>query len=572
MARYTITRPDGSEVTVDAIDPMDAYNKANSQSVSTPGKGVGMATAIGQGIGTGLEGLASMPSQIASLAVSQAAKGAGMLGASPSTQSDILKARDYIPLASPQSVVNVGQKLTGFVPMSDQQVQDLPQGEKYAYRAAEFVPGAVAFGVRNLLKAPIADTAKEAIKSGVKYGAIPGATGEFAVQAANSEGTPSEWWIRTLGALAGGGAASTASNAAKWGLMAKEPNVAGIFGRAKTLKTAADRFYTQMDNSGIQIDPVSLKSIVARIESTLTGGGTIRVQDLPPVTQKALAALEARSNEPMSFRSLDLMRQYLRDAVDSGQAKVTGRYAGQMVKALDDYINGLTSADVSVAGNMTPQATASALGRARDLWSKGAAFENKAKIVSDIWEAARDQNAANYTKAGMQTALRRGFKSLKARMRNDPELRHSFTAVERQEIDKIVNGASPAENILRRMGKWAPTSPASAGFSAAGGLPLAGAALAATGDPAVAGAVGAIPSAAGLFFGVPARLSSNIMQRQQVNRLVDTILNNGNQLPAAAGSAFRPAVPLSYGFASRATPTVADLQAALALPPTQGPR
>jgi hypothetical protein len=89
----------------------------------------------------------------------------------------------------------------------------------------------------------------------------------------------------------------------------------------------------------------------------------------------------------------------------------------------------------------------------------------KAETLDKIHERALNKVGANYSNAGMQTALRQEFKNLA----NSPKMSR-FTKEEQAVIRRIVRGAS-GENILRYLGKFAPTSPISAMVSMFVGAP-----------------------------------------------------------------------------------------------------
>ncbi len=528
--------------------PREDFNRMiGYQPVQSQGGPLG---AVGHGLAAGTIGLAGLPGDVASLAVTGASKAAGVLGASPETQQSIADFRKKIPLGGSASVANIVQGTTGYKPLTEEQILAMPTPEKYLFHGAEMVPGAAVLGSGG--------TVKGAIKAGIGYGLIPGAGGEAAVQFTGAEGTPDEWWIRTLGAVGTGLGAAGLSQTAKWATMAKEPGFKAIADKGLKLEGDARRLYGVVDNSGIKIDPISLQALAARVQSAVLRD-TRQFENLPTATQKAIKDLQALSNRPLSFTALDDIRQSLRDSVVATEPK-TSYFAQVMTKQLDDYVRSLGPQDM-ISG-ASPAATVQALTQARDLWGRAAAYQQKAQIIGDIWNKSLDKVGANYTKAGIQTAVRQGFRALNDRLRADPELAHQFTATERMAIDAVVRGG-PIENALRKIGSFAPVSPSGFAIDSAIGAPSAAAGYAMTGTAEGAAVAGLLPTVLGAVVGGPARVSSNVMQREGINKLIATILNEGRPVKMPPTSAFSPAMPLLYGAAARRAPTAAEMAKAL---------
>lgn len=514
----------------------------------------GALGAVGHGLASGAEGLVSLPGGLASLAVSGVEKAAGALGASPETQERIAKARDYIPLATSAQVAHTVEGLTGYRPLSEEERQALPTGEKYLYAGSEMVPGAALFGIPGGIKQMAA--------TGLKYGFLPGLGGEAVVQATGAEGTPDEWWIRTLGSIGTGLGVAGAGAMGKWAMLPKEPNIQAIAFKGRQLEAAAQRAYQMVDQSGMKIDPLSLQALNTRIGAVLSAKG-YDVANLPAETKRALAMVGSLANEPRSFTYLDNVRKAVRDAFDTGMP-VTRLLARDMTSQIDDYIAKLNSADI--VGGQAPRAAQQALLQARDLWGRSARFQNKAEIIGNIWEAALDANKANYTKAGIQTAVRQGFRALNARIRKDPDLARQFSATERLAINDVVRGG-PIENVLRRLGSFAPVSPSAAAFSMGSTGPVgAGLGYLASGTPEGAAIGSLLGPAASVLIGAPARAASNVAQRRMIDALIGNVLNEGRPFKMPPTSSFNPGMLVTYGQAARRAPTAEELAQALAAP------
>lgn len=533
--------------------PRDEFNKMIGY---TPTVSQGYPAAIGHGLASGAEGLMSLPGGMASLAVSGVQRAAGMMGASPETQEKIGKVRDAIPLATPSQVANFVEGATGYKPLTEEQRQAMPQGEKYAYAGAEMFPGAAAFGIPGGVKGMLS--------SGLKYGVVPGLGGEAVVQATNAEGSPDEWWIRTLGSVGTAFGAAGAGAMGKWAAT-KTPDIQPLIDRGLALQNQAKHLYNAVDNSGIRINPISLQALNARVRSAVMRG-TREFENLPDVTQKALRDLDTLSQRPLTFTALDEVRQNLRDAVVATEKK-SGLYARVMTKQIDDYVRSLQPQDI-VSG-ASPHTTIRSLEQARDLWSRSASFQQKAQIIGDIYDAARDAVGANYTAAGMQTALAQKFRALNAQMRKDEDLRHLFSAAERLAINDIVRGGGTGETLLRKLGGMAPTSMARAGFTTMGTSPIGTGVGLLTGGP-VGGAVGSVAAPAlAMAIGTPARAAANNLQRQSLDRLIAAALNQGRVVKLPPVSSFNPAMPLAYGLAARPAPSASELAQALSGQPAR---
>ncbi len=134
------------------------------------------------------------------------------------------------------------------------------------------------------------------------------------------------------------------------------------------------------------------------------------------------------------------------------------RLAKIMTDRIDDWVAQPMARDIA-AGD--PAKASSAINNGRALWQR----MRKAETLDKIHERALNKVGANYSNAGIQTALRQEFKALA----NSPKMSR-FSKEEQAVIRQIVRGAS-GENILRYFGKFAPTSPMQAMVSMFVGAP-----------------------------------------------------------------------------------------------------
>ena len=241
------------------------------------------------------------------------------------------------------------------------------------------------------------------------------------------------------------------------------------------LRQQADAFYTQMDQAGVQLAGPAFQRIAQNIAVRARNAGVD-----PSVHPRVSGALNrllsdasgARGSAVPTLRHMDTLRQIMRDAAgDPGERRI----ARIMVEGLDDNLNRLQPRDI-VSGNR--QAGLTAVREGRQLWQR----MRKGETIDNLFENARDKTGANYTQAGMHTAVRQEFRALAKRIRDGKE--RGWTNAERAAIQRVVRGGA-VENILRLVGKAAPRGVISASPAVAAGMyldPVTGAIVAGTGE------------------------------------------------------------------------------------------
>lgn len=250
------------------------------------------------------------------------------------------------------------------------------------------------------------------------------------------------------------------------------------------LASAAGAAYDTARQSGVVVAQPRVNQFVDDVAQMLRSEGLDRT--LHPRVTAALGRLDEIRGGSLPIQEAEIMRRVLAGAGNSLDASER-RLASMMVDRFDDFLAGLRPADLS-AGNA--QVASRALTEARALWQQS----RKGQTFDDIFERARNRVGANYSSAGMQTALRQEFKTLL----NNPKRLRGFTDDEVDAIRRVVRGG-PVENLLRYIGKAAPTGVVSAGLG--GGVPFAiGNAFGgpAVGAAAAAGTMGAGSAARGL--------------------------------------------------------------------------
>ncbi len=270
---------------------------------------------------------------------------------------------------------------------------------------------------------------------------------------------------------------------------------------AAELKTASKSFYKQADDAGVILSPQSYKSMSDDIFSTAAKNGLD-----PTLTPNSTAAVKRISEladpkvGPVSFQTLDLMRQIASDA--QGAAAPSDRRVAGLI---DDFIAKMSSKDV-VQGD--PKIVSDVILKARELWSKASKLDQVDRLVDRA-----KTSAPNFSASGFENALRTEFRHL---AKNDGAMR-KYSPEERAAIKKVAGQGAVAANAARNVGKLAPTGVVSAFTS--GGI---GAAVGSfVGMPAL----GAVAAGA---IGFSARHLATVLTRRNVEALEKTILHGGD--------------------------------------------
>lgn len=264
--------------------------------------------------------------------------------------------------------------------------------------------------------------------------------------------------------------------------------------------------YRQADEAGVAVAPRAYNDFVQGIEEAVRGvDGAVLHQRLTPSSWAVYEELYNLAGQSQySIRDLDTIRRLANAAAISMDR--TDARTGRIIRdQLDEWFATLKPADI-LAGDAA--GAAAALGEARNAWGRYRRME----LIDQLEENARDAVGANYTQAGMQTALRQQFRALK---RSRQYL--TFSPEERAAIDEIVRG-TPSENALRRIGVLAPRGFFSSAFA------LSGVTM---GEPLMLGASA---------IGEVARRASGAMANNSLRRLRSTVSGSGGVLPPSFGT------------------------------------
>lgn len=405
-----------------------------------------VAKSIGSGLVTGIESLLGFPGDLMQGA-HDLGGGAGRnlreLVTGKPRPADMPTLSNPVPLPTTSSVAAANEAITGFTPYEPKTTAG-----KFANTAASFVPGAVALGGSGGV-----------VSKALKYGVAPGIASEAAGQA--TEGTAWEPIARTGAAIATG----VGMNA----LTRPKPATAPT---AADLKAQGGALYRSLDTPQGQVvlEPAAFNRIANDIGAVAYRA---RISNASP---KAMAILKEFENMAAPGVAPDILEiEGLRRQLSALAKSPEGTerfFAAIMRDKLDDAIASLKPADV-IAGD--PNTALKTLGDARSLWQRG----KKIDLLDDLMEQARNAAKANYTSAGIMTAIRQKFRGLAARK----DYKALFSAAERDAIRQIIRGTK-TEAVVRFLGKFDPRSPlmtvilGGVGFS---GNPLLAASIAGAG-------------------------------------------------------------------------------------------
>lgn len=239
------------------------------------------------------------------------------------------------------------------------------------------------------------------------------------------------------------------------------------------LQAAKNAAYKAAEETGVVISREGMNRLKVEIVNDLKKEGLDR--DLHPAASAALKRIVETKGQP-TLAELETLRKIANDARTSNNP-ADARLGSRIIERIDDFEETLGQRDV-ISGDA---AAATAFKEARALNQRLA----KARTVQKLFDDAELAVGANYTVAGMDTALRQQFRSL---AKNDKKLR-GFTQAERVAIRKVALGG-PIQNAMRLLGKFAPDGVVSslAGLAAFGAVGPGGLALPAAGIVAKYGA------------------------------------------------------------------------------------
>jgi hypothetical protein len=342
-----------------------------------------------------------------------------------------IPAPPHLPLPTSSDVQSAVSDATGWTPYKPQTTAG-----QYAHSAASFVPAAAAAALSG--GGSFADTALGALK----YGVVPGVTSEAAGQL--TKGTPYESAARFAGAAIPSAGLGLLGNAGRLA-----PDVAPSI---DDIKAASQNLYRQADAQNLVVEQPSWAAQVGSIAADMKKAGIH--PKITPAASAALDEVQATANTAPTLQEIDQLHQIIGNVARSTDPN-EARLGGMMSDKIDGFMQNLQPNDV-LSGD--PVAAASTIQGARQLW----AIKSKAQAISDLFNRAQNAAGANYTTAGMETALRQQFRQLAS----NPAKMDRFNPDEQQLILQVVRGG-PVQNAVRAFGKFAPHGVITGGLAAA---------------------------------------------------------------------------------------------------------
>lgn len=213
-----------------------------------------------------------------------------------------------------------------------------------------------------------------------------------------------------------------------------------------SIHDAADAAYTAAEKSGMTYTPEAYSSAVSAIKGKVADfGGTGPFADLTsslyPKSAKLVERLSSLEGTSPSLMDVNNATKIAGGIAKSGSEE--GAVGSAIRGSLRDFVNNTTPEQVA-SGDVG--AGVQSINDARDLWKQ---YKN-AETFDAAMEAAKNKVSANYTSAGMLTALRQEFK--KVIQSNQFKF---FSPEQQSAIQNIVDGDA-SENTERYIGMMAP--------------------------------------------------------------------------------------------------------------------
>lgn len=444
------------------------------------------------GIPRGAADVAGLPADLINLGTRGVVAGLNKI----TGQNKEAQVPDWIKNLGSQGIRNWASEKTGIT---------LPEPKTWqgaiAGKATEFGTGAILAGpgaiARSALKEGAGAAVRQAARTGLQTGVVPGVVSEGLGQLTEASGEPQ--WLADLMRMGGGLAGA--------GIAGLKPKM--FAPTLKNLDDHATQLYKQAKDMGVVVTNGSGRRMAQAVQDAFAKSGSSVGESLNPGSAAALKEIRASIGSGQSLTLDELER--LRRVINNAGAKITEpvdvKIAADMRHAFDDYLGTISLKDVSaISGN--PAIAVGILKEARRNWtlkSKGDALQNlmdRAEL-SPSWRAGDKANAI--------TAEFRAFSKNKNEMR-------FFTPFERRAIKNAVLANRP-EAIFRWLQRFSGVSnPRTAGFGAGvgGGLGFL------AGGPA--GAV--VGSAIAPVFGEVGRLTGNAIAMRDAN-IASAIVKGG---------------------------------------------
>ncbi len=287
------------------------------------------------------------------------------------------------------------------------------------------------------------------------------------------------------------------------GAFNKKPQIP-TYDEIKAAKTAA---YDAADNSGVIFTPDAMTKLRDTVTSKLADMGYDPA--LQPGAATVLRRLEDFQGQNVTVKGLDTLRKVAGNGFDP-MNKGNNEAVRRIINSIDEAVSSPQTGDV-LTGNA--QVAAEAYPRARELYSRTA----KADDVQAAVERAKLNASSSGSGMNEENTTRQALKSLLLHNKSN-----RFTPDETEALKQAVFGTTD-QNVVRWLGKLAPTGTVSTGMSG-----MTGAAVGSLfGSPFVG-------AAAAPVIGLGARRVALETERKNVDKLMEIILSGGTRAGAEA--------------------------------------
>jgi hypothetical protein len=199
------------------------------------------------------------------------------------------------------------------------------------------------------------------------------------------------------------------------------------------LKDTARGIYSELGNSGVVVNASSFDGLRRELNLTALDEGFNAT--LHPRINAALSEFNARANNDIDLKQIDILRQIANDARISNDASES-RLGSILIDRIDSYLDGLTVKDFRKGDAKN---IGSKYKDARQLWQR----VKKSELLTEAF------NKADLQASGFENGLRIQFRSIL----NNKNKMKGFTPQERKAMEKVVKGG-PAANIAKALGKF----------------------------------------------------------------------------------------------------------------------
>lgn len=340
-----------------------------------------------------------------------------------------------------------------------------------------------------------------AVESGA---AVGGGLAEGTTREVFGENPTAEMIANIVGSLSGGKAVSYIDDLMRKGY--KGPLT------SEALKLEAGNLYEWQIDKGLSAQPNITEEIYDRAWSITDRNGMIepikgssksRVSPDMPTVKGQLRILEAYADKGMTGANIMSIRRGIMNRMSSNTTSGPEKNVLRNILREFDEVTGQLTDNIRVANGMYAKAM-------------------KADQIEEMMLLAK--NSATAANGDMENAIRIQFRSLLNRIIKGQE--SGWSQDEIKAIEKVVQGG-PVENLLRYLGKFAPTGVVSA-YGGTGGAAMA--AYNITGDPNLAYLAGGTVAAGG----TGAKMAGGQVQKANVDKVLENIMQGRNLSPDAA--------------------------------------